>query len=484
MSQGPQAHITGIGAWIPRLRLSRSSIAQATAWANPGAKAQMQGARSVCNWDEDSITMGVEAGRAALLDCRTHQATFVPSQVSLASTTLPFADRDNAGLLAAALDCATETTTLNVSASLRAGTSALIQAARSAQPTLIVASDSRIAKCASPQELGFGHGAAAICLEMEPTESRSLAAVLAHAQVTADFVDHYRMSGQAFDYALEERWIRDEAMAEFPKVAIERALQQAGISADQVRHFVMPGNSANIKRIAQSAGLQNARQADSLHMDCGDTGAAHPLLMLLHTLEQVNPGELIVVAAFGQGVDAIVLRAGAGVRSKPVTRALTRRCDELDYVRYLSHSGLVDVDFGMRSERDNRTAQSVAWRRRRATTAFVGGKCDRCQTVQFPLARVCVNPDCRATDTQREYRLADSRGRVKTFTEDWLAYSARPPYIYGNVGFTEGGNLFMEFTDLAAGELSVGDEVQFVFRIKDVDKLRGFRRYFWKACKA
>ncbi len=42
----------------------------------------------------------------------------------------------------------------------------------------------------------------------------------------------------------------------------------------------------------------------------------------------------------------------------------------------------------------------------------------------------------------------------------------------------------MEFTDLDAGQLAVGDAVRFVFRVKDFDRQRGFRRYFWKAVKA
>ncbi len=484
MSAKAHGYITGMGAWIPRLRLARTTIANATAWANPGANAQAKGSRAFCNWDEDAITMAVEAGRGALLDRRVTAAAFAPTAVSLASTTLPFADRDNAGLVAAALDAHAQTATLNVAGSMRAGTSALIQACQSSQASLVIGSDARTTQCASPQEMSYGHGAAALCVEPAAAPAETLATVLGFAQIAADFVDHYRMSGQPFDYALEERWIRDEALAKFPLDAIGRALTQANISAEQVKHFVMPGNASAIKRIAQIAGLKNAQLTDALHTDCGDTGAAHALLMLVRTLEQAATDDLIVMAALGQGVDALVLRAGARPRSQPVAQALARRCEEPHYVRYLSHNNLVDVAFGMRAERDNRTAQSVAWRRRRATTAFVGGRCTRCATVQFPLARVCVNPDCRETDTQEEYRFADSYGRVKTFTEDWQAYTARPPYIYGNVGFAEGGNLFMEFTDLEAGELGVGDELRFVFRIKDVDKLRGFRRYFWKACKA
>ena len=138
----------------------------------------------------------------------------------------------------------------------------------------------------------------------------------------------------------------------------------------------------------------------------------------------------------------------------------------------------------MRAERDNRTAQSVLWRKRDAITAFTGGRCRACGTVQFPPSRVCVNPACRQTDTQAPHRLADSAGRIKTFTEDWLAYSARPPLIYGNAEFEEGGNAFIEFTDFAPGEARVGAPLRFVFRLKDVDRLRGFRRYFWKAAPA
>jgi uncharacterized OB-fold protein len=49
------------------------------------------------------------------------------------------------------------------------------------------------------------------------------------------------------------------------------------------------------------------------------------------------------------------------------------------------------------------------------------------------------------------------------------------------VEFAAGGNLLMEFTDVEPGTLKVNDTVRFVYRIKDEDHARGFRRYFWKA---
>jgi uncharacterized OB-fold protein len=207
--------------------------------------------------------------------------------------------------------------------------------------------------------------------------------------------------------------------------------------------------------------------------------------MLAATLENAGPGELILLVGFGQGVDALLFRTSADIAAAHPTRgaggALASGLTDGAYVRYLAHAGTLELDWGMRAERDNRTAQSAFYRRQHDITGFFGGKCARCGTVQFPRARACVNPDCRAFDAQSDYRLADEPGTVKTFTEDWLAYSPSPPSVYGNVAFAGGGNLFAEFTDTAAGEVTVGAAVRFVFRIKDLDRLRGFRRYFWKA---
>jgi uncharacterized OB-fold protein len=300
-----------------------------------------------------------------------------------------------------------------------------------------------------------------------------------------DFVDHYRMQGAQFDYVLEERWVRDELLSQLVPKVIAELLESAGCGADSIRHFAVPAALGVAKRVADACGLAAARRDESVLRECGDAGAALPALLLGACLEAARPGELILLLGLGQGVDAVLLRAEKAIlEGRPLlAETLGRKHEEPSYTRYLSHRGLLDVDFGMRAERDQRTAHSVAYRKRDALTGFSGGRCRQCGTVQFPLSRMCVNPECRAADVQSPYRLAESRGRVKTFTEDWQAYSARPPYIYGNVEFSEGGNLLMEFTDTESGEIKIDDQVRFVFRIKDQDRARGFRRYFWKAAK-
>ena len=59
--------ITSYGAYIPRLRLDRMSIYQHMGWLTPAIVMAAQGERSMCNWDEDSVTMAVAASRDCLI---------------------------------------------------------------------------------------------------------------------------------------------------------------------------------------------------------------------------------------------------------------------------------------------------------------------------------------------------------------------------------------------------------------------------------
>jgi len=56
-----------------------------------------------------------------------------------------------------------------------------------------------------------------------------------------------------------------------------------------------------------------------------------------------------------------------------------------------------------------------------------------------------------------------------------------PPNHYGMIVFEGGGRIMMDIGDVTQGEVDSGMEVRMVFRIKDFDDQRGFKRYFWKA---
>ena len=473
--------IKACGAYLPRARLERAAIAAATGWASGMRGDKAAGRRAAGNWDEDALTMAVEAGRDCLagVDRRSVRA------LAFASTSFPFDDRSNAGVVATALDLSETVRSADVAGTQRAGTTALGDALSRAQAdggdALLVAADRRRTLPASAQEMAYGDGAAALLLGRGPG---LLAELLASAAITADFVDHHRSSGEDYDYALEDRWVRDEGYLKLVPRAVAAALAGAGLEAGAVGHFVLQAPKRHAAATARACGIAATAIIDDLSSECGDTGAAHPLLMLAGVLERAAAGDVVLVAGFGQGCDALLFRVAGQAPRKPVAAALAAGVVDREYLRFLSNQCVVDVDFGMRAERDNRTSQSAAWRRHRDVTAFVGGRCRACGTVQYPKMPGCVNPDCRALHTQDDHPLADTAGRVKTYTEDWLAYARSPPLVYGNVAFEDGGNVFIEFADTPAGTLEVGAPTRFVFRIKDFDRLRGFRRYAWKATPA
>lgn len=473
--------IAAFGAYIPRLRLQRSSIAAAHGWFNPALKGLGKGERSFAGWDEDAVTMAVEAAR----DCLHDRDRATIATVLLASTTAPFADRQNAGIVKEALNLDDAVTTLDVSGSQRAGVTGLIQALRSASagPVLCVASEKRRARPGSEAEMTSGDAAAALLVSPEA----GVAKHLADHSVSADFVDHFRAEGEEFDYGWEARWIRDEGYAKLVPQAIGGALAKAGLKGSDVDVFILPSTMRGVaEAMAKKAGIRPEAVADALGPSVGDSGVAHPLVMLAHALETAKPGARILLAAFGSGCDAVLLERTAEAHSPTmgVSGWLKRRKADPNYMKYLVFNGLIDIDRGMRAEFDQKQPLTALWRNRKTVLGLVGGRCTKTGTVQFPKTDISVNPNDRSVGTQEDYPLAERAARILTYTADRLTYTLDPPAYYGMVEFEEGGRMNAEFCDVEPDDVEVGRPMRMMFRIKAVDEQRGFKRYFWKAAPA
>ena len=480
--------IHAFGGYVPRRRLQREVIAATNAWFNPGLKGLGKGERSIANWDEDAVTMAVEAARDALGS--TGRDGDVIQGLYLASTSLPFQDRQNAGIVAEALHLGHSLRTLDVTGSQRAGTSALVTALQAVAggggPVLVVGAEKRRTKAASPLELTTGDGAAALLI----AQGGGAARLLGHATETVDFVDHYRGQNQAFDYVWEERWVRDEGYLEIVPKAVVRALDAAAVEPGAVTHFCFPSAARRVAAmLASKLGIPAASVRDNLQGTCGEAGAAHPLLMLVHALEQARPGDKVLVTGFGQGCDALVVEAGERLAAATpllgIAGHLTRRREETNYQRYLVINDLVTIERGLRAEVDKQTGLPTLYRNKDMLLGFIGGRCRTCETPQYPKSNVCANPTCNAVDSQDDYPFSERTATLNSHTADRLTYSPDPPAYYGMVQFDEGGRAMMDLADIDPDtELQVGQPMRMVFRVKDYDTNRGFRRYFWKATPA
>jgi uncharacterized OB-fold protein len=207
--------------------------------------------------------------------------------------------------------------------------------------------------------------------------------------------------------------------------------------------------------------------------------------MLVHALEEARPGDLILVAAFDSGCDALLFRVTDAITSlaprRGVKGSLAQRREETVYQKYLAFNDLVVLERGMRAETDKGTPLSLLWRNREMITSLIGGRCRSCGTTQYPRSHYCVNPKCKALDSQDPEPFADRPATVMSYTADQLTYTPDPPQYYGMIQFDGGGRMMADFTDVDEGKVDVGTPMRMTFRIKDVDAARGFVRYFWKA---
>lgn len=473
--------ILDFGAYIPHRRLQRQAIHKANGWFAGGLKGLARGERAVASWDEDSVTMAVEAARACL---GTRDRAKI-DRVILASTSHPFADRQNAAVIKEALVLDDAVASMDMGGGLRAGLSALsVALASPGTTTLCLAAEKRFAAPASESEMNFGDAAAAFLVGA----GDPVAVVKGSHSVTVDFVDHFRASGAAQDYGWESRWVRDEGYAKIGAGALVEALNRLGIAGSQVDHLVVPITLKGVPELfAKKAGIAPGAIADSLGATVGDSGAAHAGLLLAATLEKAKPGETIVVVAFGQGCDVLVLETTAALATAQrgvFAATLGRRTTEENYLRHLWFNGSIAYERGMRAEQDMKTALTALYRNRRAVLGLVGGKCSKTGTVQFPASDISVNQNDPAIGTQEDYPLADIPARIVTFTADALTYSPDPPSWYGMVEFEGGGRMMAEFADVAPEDVEVGRAMRMVFRVKAIDEQRDFKRYFWKAVPA
>lgn len=468
--------ILSYGLYIPRRRLQRASIHDINRWFAPGLAGMAKGEKAIGNWDEDPVTMAVEAGRYCM-DGFDRKAI---ASLSLASTTLPFADRSNAGIVKEALNLSDNVSSHDRTGSLRAATGLLMQSLQGDNMDLCLAADRRKSKVASIEEMNYGDAAAGFLTGA----GNVIAKYLGGCSKTIDFVDHYREMGADFDYAWEARFARDEGYQKILGSTIVDALGELDISGEEIDHAVIAVPVKGVpQKLAKAAGIAPDAVADIAMTTIGDTGVTHPLLMLAMTLQNAKPGEKVLLASFGQGADVLVFETTEQLQTVNERQAkyLQSGLADSNYARYLFHRGMLDIDKGMRAELDEKQPGTSLSRDRKTVLGLIGGRCSQTGVVQFPKTELAVNTESRLSGTLEDYPLADREAKVLSFTADRLAYSPDPPGYYGMIDFEGGGRMTAEFADIEEGEVEVGTQMRMVFRIKAFDELRGFRKYFWKA---
>ena len=474
--------IVSFGGYIPRYRLNRLSIFKAMGWINQATAAYARGEKPVANFDEDSLTMAVAAG----LDCLNGIDRSLVDGAYLASTTMAYKERLNAGILAAGMGLGEHIRAADFGGGLKAATTALLSALEGVESgrldrVVVAAADSRLGAPGSAQEMIFGDASAAVMVGRENV----IAEFKGSYSTTYDFVDHYRGAYARFDRQWEDRWIRDLGFEFIIPETVKGLLCKYGMDMADFSKVIYPCYyGAERRKLNKVLGLGPETEQSPLMEDIGDAGSAQPMIMLVNALENAAPGDKILVLSFGGGCDALVFEVTENIRDldkpKGISGHLAAKVELERYEKYLVWRGILPADQGIRAEEDTWTRWSFQWRNRKSIYGLWGSKCGRCGTVHYPPQKICTNPDCGAIEEMEDFLLSDKRGRIVAYTGDNLAPSNDPPAVYGTIEFETGGRYMFDLTDCDLESLAVGMPVSMSFRRKYYDEKRDISAYFWK----
>ncbi len=455
------AGIVTYGSYVPYNRLDRSALGG-------------RGERAAASYDENSVSMAVEAAREALRgDARIDTLCF-------ATTTPGYAEKLDAATIHAALDIPANVGSHDLGGSGRAGLSSLAlgnDLALAGRRPLVCLSEVMVGAPGGAREATAGDGAAAFTFG---PSSEACAEVLGRGSTTDEFMDVWRAPNEPFANQWEERF-GTRIIVPLMLGALEEALTGAGVTAESLTRVIVDStNPRAVRSFAARAAIPADRFADDLAASVGRTGTAHAGLALANALDQAAPGDRIAVITGIDGADAVIFEVTDAIAANRPERSVERwveaKRNDLEYNTYLKWRGVLPFEKPRRPD-PKRPAAPPSYRAERWKFAFVGSRCTNCGTANLPPQRVCV--ECDSIDETEPESFADSAARVATYTQDNLAYSLQPPVVVAMLDFDRGGRLPCQLTDIDPHNVRIGDRVEMTFRC--LHTAEGIHNYFWKA---
>jgi 3-hydroxy-3-methylglutaryl CoA synthase len=452
-------------------RLSRAILGQV--WGGGG-----KGEKAICNCDEDSITMAVEAG----VDCLKGMDRKSVDALYFASTTAPFKEKQSASIVAAALDLREDIVASDFGNSLRCGTVALKAAldavkAGSARNVLLVIADCRLPAPNSAYEPLFGDGAAAFLIG----GSHVVAEIEAGYHLTSEFIDVWRLETDRLPRSWEERFILDEGYEAHMKKAFNAFLKARNVKGkDFTKAAFCAPNARSHQAVVKILGLDPKTQVEEPLFDSvGNTGAALAPMTLVAALEGAKPGDKILLGNYGDGADAHALLVTENVAKMKDRRGIKTYLKSKvmleNYGKYLTFRNLMPSEETPMTR--PRTSLTAMWRDRNWVYRCHGHHCQKCGKTQFPLQKRCMY--CQAEEKfLEEVPLADRKGVLFTYSMDERTAVIDPPNILAAVNLEGEVRIFSQMTDRDVKNIRVGMPMEMTFR--RIHDALGVHNYFWK----
>ena len=341
--------IVGYGCYIPRLRITIEEIARV--WGADAASVKsglLVDEKSVPEMDEDTITIGVEAGRNALL--RAGIEPRMIGAVYVGSESHPYAVKPSGTVVAEALMLPESLMVADLEFACKAGTAAMqccygLVKAGEIDYGMAIGADTAQGRPGDALEYTAAAGGGAFIIGKDP-----LAMLEGTCSYTTDTSDFWRKQGE--DYPSHgARFTGKPAYFNHVVACTNNLLEKLSLRAGDFDHVVfhMPNTKFPLAA-AKLLGFPTEKLEQSLVVrKIGNTYSGSSLLGLCSVLDIAKPGERILLTSYGSGAgadsfsfvvtDRIFERRGRA----PDTGFYINRKKYIDYGTYLKLRGKIKV---------------------------------------------------------------------------------------------------------------------------------------------
>lgn len=294
--------IVGYGAYVPYKYIFSSNI-------SPEASRLGLQKKALADWDEDSITMAVEASHQSL-----QMSGISASEIGgiyCGSESPPYAVKPSSTVIADILNIPNGYCAADLQFACKAAVAGIRMLSAQIEKGemeygLVIGSDTSQAKPADPLELSAGAAAASLVLGKRACIARILHAV----SVSSDTPDFWRREHQQYP-SHGGRFTGEPAYFSHVMMAARRLLEVAKLKPSQLDFviFHMPNGIFPIKAM-KTLGFTEKQYRDGLTVkEVGNPYSASVLLGLCSVLDKAKPHQKILMVSYGSGAgsDALLL---------------------------------------------------------------------------------------------------------------------------------------------------------------------------------
>ena len=335
--------IVGYGAYVPRFRLPAKEVSRVWTKGQAGLPVEE---KSVPGFDEDVVTMSIEAARNALA-----RAQIAPSEIRavwVGSESHPYAVKPSSTIVAEAIGAVPSTQAADWEFACKAGTEAMVAAMGVVGSgmmgyALAIGSDTAQGRPGDALEYTAGAGGAAFIIG--PAD-KALAEIEATYSFVTDTPDFWRRAYQKYPEH-GQRFTGEPAYFKHILAAGEAMFAATGTKPEDYSYAVFhQPNTKFPQRVGAALGFKPEQIETGLLVPrIGNTYSGAAIIGLCAILDVAQPGERIMLVSFGSGAgsDAMALRVTENIQGKAdlatKTEEYISRRTEIDYSEYARMRG-------------------------------------------------------------------------------------------------------------------------------------------------